>query len=92
MACHWTLPLIEERLEDLPAGARFAITSAEMTSLFGINSAAVGRIDRFARSHHCQVAYGPAELIFCKLGAPVTPGPVPKSSTPSPAGGSNDRK
>ena len=66
MAARWTLPLLQERLDELPPGADFALDSADMIRLFGINDAGVRRIGHFAIGHRCDVVYSPAGVLFRK--------------------------
>lgn len=57
MSGEWTLPLIQDRLDELSAGEDFTLSRPEMERLFGVNSAAVGRIVHFAIGHGCEIIF-----------------------------------
>ena len=67
MASEWTLPLLQEALDDLSAWAEFRLPQGSMIELFGINDVATRRIARFARGHSCDILFGPNGVTFRKL-------------------------
>lgn len=66
MRRHFTLPELEQKLEALDEGALVQITRDDYERLFGTNSAAVGRIRNFARSHQCVVSYADEAILLRK--------------------------
>ena len=57
MSGEWTLPLIQQRLDELSFGDDFTLSRPEMEDLFGVNSAAVARIVHFAIGHGCEIVF-----------------------------------
>jgi hypothetical protein len=66
MSGEWTLPLVQDRLDDLAPGQEFTLTKDDFVRLFGLNDAAVQRIRRFAESHRCHTLFDGRQLIFRK--------------------------
>jgi hypothetical protein len=66
MASDWTLPLLQETLDDLPVWSEFRLPKPWMVTLFGLDDVAAGRIARFARSHSCAIMFDPAGVTFRK--------------------------
>ena len=57
MSGEWTLPLVQQRLDALSTGQEFTLPRPEMEALFGLDSAAVRRIVRFATGHGCEIIF-----------------------------------
>ena len=66
MSGDWTLPYIQERLDDLRPGQDFSLAREDMARLFGFNDVAVRRIQRFASSHGCFPLYFGGGVMFRK--------------------------
>lgn len=66
MAAHWTLPLLQRELDALQTGMTFRLCREDVTELFGLNSAAVGRITNFADGHKCKIMFRNGDAIFRK--------------------------
>jgi hypothetical protein len=62
----FTLPELEQRLDGLADGALHQITRRDYERLFGANSAALGRLRNFAKSHECVASFSDAIVAFRK--------------------------
>jgi hypothetical protein len=68
MSGEWTLPLVQDQLDDLASGQDFTLTKDEYVRLFGLDDVAARRIRRFADSHCCHTFFDGRQLIFRKNG------------------------
>ena len=66
MSAEWTLPLIQQRLDERSVGQDFVLSRPEMERLFGVNSAAVGRFVHFAIGHGCEIIFRREGVKFFK--------------------------
>ena len=66
MSSQWTLPMVQERLDELFPDPRFALSPVDCERLFGLNDVAARRIVRFAEGHQCDVIFTPRETVFRK--------------------------
>ncbi|MCP3463372.1 hypothetical protein [Bradyrhizobium sp. CCGUVB23] len=71
MRAKFTLPDLEERLEELQAGALVQISRRDYERLFGLNDAAIGRLRNFARSHQCIASIADTAILFRKRVASI---------------------
>ena len=77
-----TLPELEEKLDALSMGGLHRITRRDYERIFGLNSAALGRVRNFAKGHACAVSFGDESILFRKKlqARPIT---VSSSERPS---------
>ena len=70
---NFTLPELEDRLDQLAEGALLQISARDYTRLFGTNNVAVARLLHFAKGHACVASHADAAILFRKkLKADVT--------------------
>jgi hypothetical protein len=62
----FTLPELQEQLDDLSEGALFQISRRDYERLFGTHDVAVTLLRNFAASHACVVAHANAAILFRK--------------------------
>lgn len=62
----FTLPELEQRLDELGDGAVSQIGRRDYERLFGLNDAAVGRLRNFARGHQCVASFADGAVVFRK--------------------------
>ena len=62
----FTLPELQEQLDELPEGALLQISRRDFERLFGSNDVAATLLRNFAVSHACVVAHANAAILFRK--------------------------
>jgi hypothetical protein len=60
----FTLPELEQKLDALAEGALHQITRRDYERLFGTNSAALGRLRNFAKSHASVASFADNAILF----------------------------
>lgn len=71
MAFNFTLPLLEQVLEELRSGETIALARKQIEQLFGVNDTGAGRLARFAKAHDCMIAHADSCVVFEKRPALV---------------------
>ena len=70
---NFSLPELEDRLDQLAEGALLQISARDYTRLFGANDVAAARLLNFAKGHACVASHADAAILFRKkLKAEVT--------------------
>jgi hypothetical protein len=67
----FTLPALQEHLDELRAGEVVYIKQADFNRLFGVNDAALGRLKNFAAGHDCMAIWTRYGLQFQKQQGPA---------------------
>lgn len=66
MRRNFTLPELEDRLDELKSGTIIQISRRDYERLFGLNDAALGRVRNFARAHRCTASFADTAVLFRK--------------------------
>jgi len=62
----FTLPELQEQLDNLAEGALLQISGWDYERLFGINDVPATRLRNFATSHACVASHGDKAILFRK--------------------------
>lgn len=62
----FTLPELQEQLDNLAEGAMFQISDGDYERLFGTNDVAAARLRNFARLHACVAIHANFAILFRK--------------------------
>lgn len=76
----FTLPELQEQLDDLSEGALFQISMRDYERLFGDNDVAATLLRNFALSHACIVVHADTAILFRKQFAQADSSAQPYSS------------
>jgi hypothetical protein len=63
---NFTLPELEDGLNQLAEGALLQISARDYTRLFGANDVAAARLLHFAKGHACVASHADAAILFRK--------------------------
>ncbi len=83
-----TLPELDRVLDALAEGALHQITRRDYERLFGTNSAALGRLRNFAKSHSCVASFADEAVLFRRrskvpgIAAKVNAAPASENDAP----------
>ncbi|MDA9440223.1 hypothetical protein XH98_14060 [Bradyrhizobium sp. CCBAU 51745] len=72
----FTLPELQERLDELGDGAILQIGRHDYERLSGLDDAALGRLRNFARGHQCVASFADSAVMFRKRITLATEGPI----------------
>jgi hypothetical protein len=71
MRRNFSLPELEDKLDELQGGTLVQISRRDYERLFGLNDAARGRLRNFVRAHRCTASFAETAVLFRKHSAVV---------------------